>query len=80
MSILGDTYVLPLEVADQISELVAAHAEVYEQKWNKGENGGSYYTHHIYDQQADKFNPRWDLISDTQYHMFKLAGNPNDKK
>lgn len=77
MTLGGETFILPLEVADQILELAFSHGEAYEDKWNPGKDGGkAYYTKHIYEIDPNAFTGRIETISEAQYQMYKLMGKP----
>lgn len=64
-------YVLESRKALQILELIM-EAEIYELKYRSEEPS----THHIYSQDETDSRPTMELLSSTQYNMYKLAGKP----
>lgn len=63
-------YVLDADKAVELLKLLDT-AEVYQSNWRSREDGGP--TKHIYD--AERMCSL-ELISDTKYKMYKLAGKP----
>ena len=67
--------VLPTEQAMKLAEIML-EAEVYEQNYAKDENDKTIRTHHIY--KTEDVSVEIEVISDTQYKMYKLAGKPKE--
>jgi hypothetical protein len=66
-------YVLDVDKALTLLELLA-EAELYEDKWQKKEDGGT--TYHIFDQEQDGIR-QVKVLPNAFYNMAKLAGKPN---
>lgn len=67
--------VLPTEQAMKLADILI-EAEVYEQHYAKDENDKTIRTHHIY--KKEDVSVEVEVISDTQYKMYKLAGKPKE--
>lgn len=67
--------VLPTEQAVKIADILL-EAEVYEHHYAKDENNKTIKTHHIY--KKEDVAVELEVISDTQYKMYKLAGKPKE--
>lgn len=67
--------VMPTEQAVKIADILI-EAEVYEQHYAKDENDKTIRTHHIY--KKENLEVDIEVISDTQYKMYKLAGKPKE--
>lgn len=63
-------YVLDLKDAVNIATMLS-QAELYEQKWSNDKS-----THYIY--PCEEPLGSIDLLTDTTYQMYKLAGKPQD--
>ena len=66
-------YVLDIEQAVRLAELLA-QAEIYEEKYRKTEEGGS--TYHIYEQVHKDNMVTMKVVPKTFYNMAKMAGKP----
>lgn len=69
------SYVLSLEDAVTVAEILSK-AEVHEEKWH---GGGKPNTQHIYENSKNDLGVIR-LISETFYHMAKLAGPPTKEE
>lgn len=67
--------VLPNDQAMKIADTLL-EAEVYEQHYAKDGNDKTIRTHHIYKKEDVSIGV--EVISDTQYKMYKLAGKPKE--
>ena len=67
--------VLPTEQAVKLAEIIL-EAEVYDYKYAKDRNNETIKTHHIYKKEDVSIDV--EVISDTQYKMYKLAGKPKE--
>lgn len=65
--------VMPTEQAVKFAEM-ALEAEVYQTEYAKDEEGKTIKTHHIFKKEDTAVE--LEVISDTQYKMYKLAGKP----
>lgn len=71
------SYVLDAKDAVALAEMLG-RAERYEAKWHsKTEDRDSHYTHHVYAENASDAPSMRILHADT-YHMYKMAGKPED--
>ena len=73
-------WVLDHDKAIQLVTLLG-EAECYESEYQKdvGDGKGSYTTHYVYPQEEIKTHSL-ELIPDTLYAMWKLAGKPTKEK
>ena len=67
--------VLPTEQAVKLADILL-EAEVYEQHYAKDGDDKTIKTHHIY--KKEDVSVEVEVISDTQYKMYKLAGKPKE--
>lgn len=67
--------VLPTEQAVKIADILL-EAEVYEQHYARDENDKTIRTQHIY--KKEDLQVDIEVISDTKYKMYKLAGKPKE--
>lgn len=65
--------VMPTEQAVKFAEM-ALDAELYKNDYTKDENGNTIKLHGIYKEEDTAVE--LEVISDTQYKMYKLAGKP----
>lgn len=66
--------VLTPERAMALAEAIS-DSEIYEYSYARDENGEAVKTQHIYPNDFEGVDV--EVISDTQYKMYKLAGKPN---
>lgn len=66
-------YVMDADKALTLLGLLA-ESEVFEEKWQKKEDGGT--TYHIYDQEQEGIR-QLKVLPDAFYNMAKLAGKPS---
>ena len=67
--------VMPTQKAVALAEIIS-EAEVYEYHYVKDKSGETVKTQHIYPNEFE--STTMELISDTQYKMYKLAGKPKE--
>lgn len=78
VNLFGRNLIIPLVTAEKIAELAFAEAEIREEKWHSTKDGvPAHYTTHIYEIDPTKFCFNFELMTDAQYQMFKLAGKPD---
>jgi hypothetical protein len=77
MNVCGRTVVVPSKVAEKVMEMCFAEGEVWEDRWTSGKDGKpGFYTTYVYEIDPSKFQYNPEIVTETQYQMFKLAGKP----
>lgn len=67
------SYVLDAQAALKLTELLA-DAEIYEERWQRPEEGGT--THHVYPQDNSESMRIIKIMPNALYQMAKMAGKP----
>jgi hypothetical protein len=69
-------YVLDSKDAIQLVELIAK-AELYREKWQAKEQGGT--TYHIFPQDRDASRLSLKFLTDNEVEIMRLAGKPEER-